>query len=536
MESIELMKLGQLAGTAAGMDALELQTRLTMDMPPPPDDTDDDGDDDDTPDVDPGPGDSDDSDDDDVDPPHYPDLHIGWRPFPVGHASVHASDTNALYQALENIRAMDGAATIYLEPGRHYELPAKWKYSGSSDAPIVICTDRRNDPDHSLPRAIISPHIGKDNVVQSVGPDAHEHVIFDDVVLSQNPDRWHKGVAFRLVGENKRGWMVQGCSIEGFEGLGIFQADTQGGISDVVIHRNVVSVNGQSHKSQGLYASKVDGLTYTENIWLGDGYAQEEDRAQYATILSHNVYIQKNCTNVVSEGNFHWRASSHAEQLRTGGRCAWNIAYECPLGFNFGNEGEANAVIGPTVANDCVVWRPIDMRPSNYHAGDDNYEYDENYNRGRGFELVNGLIHGERLYVLDIATENGNSRAFQSENTKNGDRGRVQPGSKLVDCKVLTAPETLKTAVRIKNKLDTLHVEGLQVTDGIDPFRVESGASVTHEGTTQFTGAHVELPELHEDEMLGPGWVEVMRGQRRGAWNEAFTAKGIIALLVYPSI
>lgn len=529
------MTIGAVAGIAASMDASELQERLTMDLPAPlPPDDNGGGDDDDT-DIDPGPGDSDDNDDDDVDPPHHPGLHIGWLELPDVDRTVIVENSYQLYQALQSIKG-GGATRIALRPGVVYEMPAKWDYSGTEDAPIIIVTDRSGDTNYTMARAVIKPNPEKDNLVQCVGPDSHQHIIFDDVVLKQNQARWHKGVAFRVVGENKRGWMIQGCSVEGFEGIGIFQADSQGAISDIVIHRNVVSVNGQSHKSQGLYASKVDGITYTENIWLGDGYADNSDRDKFATILSHNVYIQKNCTGVVSEGNFHWRASSHAEQLRTGGRCAWNLAYECPLGFNFGNEGEQEAIIGPTVANDCVVWRAIDMRTSDWPASHDNYEYDQNYNRGRGFELVNGLIHGERLYVLDIATTNGNSRAFQSENTKNGQRGRVQPGSKLIDCKVLTGPETLKSAVRIKNKLDTLHVEGIEVTEGIEPFRVESGASVTAEGVVERGGQHIELPELHTTEMLGQGWVVVMRGQRRGYWRDEYTAKGIITGLIYQHI
>jgi hypothetical protein len=106
--------------------------------------------------------------------------------------------------------------------------------------------------------------------------------------------------------------------------------------NNVKIRRSVITdAYGTEGKSQGLYATKVNGLTLEENVFDHNGWNSQVSGAG-ATALSHNAYIAADCANVVVRGNVFADAASHGLQARAGGEVKDNLFVDNPIHMSFG--------------------------------------------------------------------------------------------------------------------------------------------------------------------------------------------------------
>jgi hypothetical protein len=138
-----------------------------------------------------------------------------------------------------------------------------------------------------------------------------------------------------------------GTALE-FDGLG-------GRFSNVVIRRNIFYhswrpnsyiIHVYESRSQGLYASAVDGSLMEENLFHHNGWNQVVPFAG-ANMYNHNVYLQYSNTDTVFRGNMVSMASAHGAQLRSGGYADDNFFSRNAIAMNLGGHGAPTRETNP---------------------------------------------------------------------------------------------------------------------------------------------------------------------------------------------
>lgn len=430
------------------------------------------------------------------------------------------ADSEAFIDALDDI-GTDGGV-VYLKPETTYALPSSWKhYGGQADTPLIIMTDRR-DGDYSTERAVLVPAEDKTNGISGVGnsSDERHHVFFNDVIVKQHDDAEGSGDGISLVGDYFENWTLQGVRIVGFQTGLVWQADTFGGQRNMVIRRSVIATHGTYSHSQGIFVANVDGLELYDNFFLGEAWPDIEDRRVTGdggpTIFGHHNYIQKTVDNVTANGNFYYNAQATGAQFRSGGHFEHNLAYQCPIGFTYGNEGEDLAVRGDSVIENNVVWNGIHIRP-------DGTDYGLDYRRQWGFFLNNALIEANELWFLDPADtdDQNNQKPIGTSVDNHGDRSKIDAGSYLRDIIVDGGNDY---AVDIDHPDHNLDIDGIVIPEGADVLNgITDAAGVSVTGAVE--RAVDDAPLLDE---AFPGWLDEVRGARCGDWPTALTAERLI--------
>jgi hypothetical protein len=133
--------------------------------------------------------------------------------------------------------------------------------------------------------------------------------------------------------------------------------------SNVKIRRSVITdAYGTEGKAQGMYATKVNGLTLEENVFDHNGWNSQVSGGG-ASALSHNAYLASDNSNVVVKGNVFSDASSHGLQARAGGVIQDNLFLDNPIHMSFGlvngSELKPGGVTGTVEGNVMLGTRAI---------------------------------------------------------------------------------------------------------------------------------------------------------------------------------
>ena len=105
---------------------------------------------------------------------------------------------------------------------------------------------------------------------------------------------------------------------------------------NIRIRRSVITdAWSTSGKAQGIYASRVNGLTLEDNVFDHNGWNERASGGK-ATPLSHNVYIAADVDNFAARGNVFADAASHGLQARAGGDVRDNLFVRNPIHLSFG--------------------------------------------------------------------------------------------------------------------------------------------------------------------------------------------------------
>ena len=132
---------------------------------------------------------------------------------------------------------------------------------------------------------------------------------------------------------------IEDVVVQFYAGTNItIQGPNAGDIKNVTLRRSIIIDAYKDHDvghSQGLYASKVNGLLIEENLFDHNGWHETAFHAS-KTIFNHNMYIQVTCEDLTVRRNISTRASSHGLQARPGGLVEHNVFIDNPIGFSFG--------------------------------------------------------------------------------------------------------------------------------------------------------------------------------------------------------
>ena len=254
--------------------------------------------------------------------PGHPD--IGPDPFnPVG--DVHAYRTIA--EAYQHLR--DGRPDwILLKRGDTWNEgfanpSAKWDKSGRSETERMLIG--------AYGPAVDRPVITTFYTYYGAGQQEHEfdHVAVTSLEFSEGFDR-------RIGG---RDFLIEDCYLyeAGFAVQGFGPVEDRTYLFDVAIRRCVSfrAHNPHNNRASSLYVAMVDGLLIEECLFDHGGW---KPGVVEPNLVSHNVYLQRNVTNVVFRDNISSRASSHGVQMRAGGLCEDNLFLQNPISILLGDK------------------------------------------------------------------------------------------------------------------------------------------------------------------------------------------------------
>jgi len=213
-----------------------------------------------------------------------------------------------------------------------FESLPNWKKSGMSKAkPMVITT-------YGTTNARAKIYTGSSKGMRATGPEMRKHLRF--VGLEFRPQTRTRndapgGIEFICP---HRDILIEDCLIAGYANNLQFQGTPDGRGSDVRIRRSVIIDSwAVSQHSQGLYATRVDGLLIEECVFDRNGWNPSVSGAD-PTIFNHNIYIQTSCSKLNVRDNIISEASSHGVQARPGGNITGNLFYRNSISLLLGNE------------------------------------------------------------------------------------------------------------------------------------------------------------------------------------------------------
>lgn len=133
-------------------------------------------------------------------------------------------------------------------------------------------------------------------------------------------------------------WLIEGCSITGFgSGLNI-----DGNVSGVTVRRTVIADNQTTTAhSQGVFLNNVTDALFYECVIdrNGRGYP-----GGAGTIYNHNGYITASCNRIELRNSITSRASATGWQARWNTQNAiGNLVIDCPLGITLGHDAKLPA-------------------------------------------------------------------------------------------------------------------------------------------------------------------------------------------------
>jgi hypothetical protein len=265
-----------------------------------------------------------------------------------------------------------------------------WKKGGrSATAPMVVEAYGDESVDRPLLRTGIAsgfrrePGGGAANSIDNLAI-MNVHFWAHTAVGSSDSGFWWLG-----AGANVR---IEDCMFENY-GFGITLQGYTGIVSDFTVHRSVIvdSHSDGSH-SEGIFASKYNGLTVTECILDKNGWKAGTNATP--NIFNHNAYFDIEGDNLVFSRNTVCDASSHGVQLRPGATAEDNLFMKNPIAMQIGFGGlDAGADYDPQHDQFAYVRRNVFL---------EGRDIDSNNPRGwvmiaewlRGGEIVDNIAVG----------------------------------------------------------------------------------------------------------------------------------------------
>lgn len=426
-----------------------------------------------------------------------------------------SSDVNALSD-ISGVVGRNGGGTIYLQPGVTYNMPLSWRMGGRQNNPLVIMTDRRNDPNYTLPRATVKGNIA----IGESDPSPKSWVWFEDFVWDNldNTDGFRRTTLSAVNIGNRsvvlmNNWTMQGVYVKMNNGFSI-QGYSRNAYDEAYpfynfrLHRCVLEMNGGSARDQTIFVKNTDNIFCTGTYMLQNAWRSMANRnTNVAGPEGHHVYLQQDVGTCIFEENFVESAQATGMQFRSGGVSKNNIIYRCPVGFVFGNEGDVwynngqtSTLVNhaPSYSTNDLVWNAIDLNEvGGLGTG-----------RGRGFLLNNDLIVLNDPWIINIdVLDYRSARVFDlSTNTKTF--SAILPGSQA-------------------NRLITTHVSNSDAAspDGIYvPDPIPAIHDITFDVAIS-SGLRTDYPTM--DLFFGSNWLDQIRAQRRGSWNDGLNTVNI---------
>ena len=313
-------------------------------------------------------------------------------------SSSHGNDSNSGTSEGSAVRTLKRAASLVrndmpdhmlLKSGDSWTERLTWGKSGrNSQEPIVI----GSYGDGARPMIKAGSGTALDVNADDVDHLAVVGIHFSAHTRDPNASGFSRttgGYGIRFVAGTD-GVLIEDCVIDQFTNNMNFQG-YGGPQNNVKVRRSVITdAYGLEGKSQGMYATKVNGLTLEENIFDHNGWNGQVSGGG-ASALSHNAYIAADCSNVVVKGNIFADAASHGLQARAGGDIRDNLFLRNPIHLSFGLvNGSAQKPGGVSGAVDGNVF--LDTRTIN--------------GAGRGWALELGNIKGATVRNNIISEDN----------------------------------------------------------------------------------------------------------------------------------
>jgi hypothetical protein len=205
----------------------------------------------------------------------------------------------------------------------------EWNKSGRSSSERMVVWAYGEGP---RPRLITGTSTG----ISMNGDARRAHLAFMGIHFEPGVRKEAHGI--RWITGGVHDVLVEDCLFSSYRNNIVVQGTSTDDMTDIVFRRNVVLDAAGSTHSQGIYATKIDGLQLIENIFDRNGWDHQIGRSN-ATIYAHNIYLQRTVKDLVMVGNITSRASSHGAQARNGGVVNDNVSFLNPIGILFGNEG-----------------------------------------------------------------------------------------------------------------------------------------------------------------------------------------------------
>jgi len=133
--------------------------------------------------------------------------------------------------------------------------------------------------------------------------------------------------------------LIEDCAIRGYKDNVVLNG-FKGTLSNAKVRASVIvdSFSAVSH-SQGLFASKVEGLLVEGCVFDHNGWNDDVDGAE-ATVFNHNLYVQRDCEDVTITGNMFSNAAAHEIILRADAEIAGNLFIHNPIAIVAGDNDE----------------------------------------------------------------------------------------------------------------------------------------------------------------------------------------------------
>ena len=212
--------------------------------------------------------------------------------------------------------------------------------------------------------------------------------------ISGSQDRTF-GIKFLGYGENI---LLEDILVQGYKEGMIVQSTS--GLQNFTLRRSEILDSYSGDKAQGLFLKNIHGILLEENLFDMSGWNPSKGDAR--DVLSHNVYVQVDSTNLTARGNIFSRGASHGLQARVGGTVEDNLFVQNSIGLSFGHvlggsDPVSGGVTGRIERN--VIVESTDL--TNTSAG----------RRGQGMEIGNiksALVTGNIISRdLGEGSENG---------------------------------------------------------------------------------------------------------------------------------
>ena len=285
-------------------------------------------------------------------------------------SSSSGSDSNSGLSADRPVRSLSKGASLVrdnapdrllLKAGDSWTETLSWGKSGrSASEPLVIGSYG------SGARPMIKA--GNRTAFEAAGGDV-DHLVIQGIHLSAHTRDPNAGGFSRSTGSygirfvaQTDGLLIEDTVIDQFTNNILLQG-FGGTQNNVKIRRSIITdAYGLEGKSQGLYATDVNGLLLEENVFDHNGWNGQVSGAG-ATALSHNAYIAADCNNFTARGNIFSDASSHGLQARAGGTVVDNLFLRNPIHLSFGtvsgSEIKPGGVTGTVDGNVMLETKPI---------------------------------------------------------------------------------------------------------------------------------------------------------------------------------
>lgn len=329
-------------------------------------------------------------------------------------------------------------------------------------------------------------------IVTRRGPDAAFYIGGSTAYRIKfiNLDVRGEGAAYGLQSYVTGGdWIIEGCSFTGFS-TGV---NLNGTVDGVRFRRCVFADNeSQGSHSQGVYIEGVRNITFDECVWDHNGRGYADDGG---TMFNHNLYVNATCTNVMVRDSISARASATGLQMRWNYQYALrNLIIDSPLGITFGHDSERATWPGKNVSGSMIgnwIQGTADISPTLPRGGP-----------AIGFGYADGvtisgnyIVNGPNAREAAIRTDRPSKNVTVTGNTIVGWAGGVYAEASTAIPRDSTNTIDTTPAFMQRTTAPT-------VADYLRNFKI--------------------VPATTER------FLELARANRKGAWDERWTAKGFI--------